>query len=71
MQTIQAVRNIRRKYKPIAQCAGDKKEQEQFRSIGTTADGFLRQPFFRCLNKAKICLTRNKHKRDFLIRLIF
>lgn len=47
MQTIQAVRNIRRKYKPIARCAGDKKEQEQeqFRSIGTTADGFLRQPF--------------------------
>lgn len=45
MQAIQTVRGIFRKHKPITRCAGDKKEQEQFRSIGTTADGFLRQPF--------------------------
>jgi hypothetical protein len=45
MQTIQAVRGIRRKHKPIARCAGDKKEQEQFRSARIPTDGFLRQSF--------------------------
>ncbi|OXA73724.1 hypothetical protein B0A67_03350 [Flavobacterium aquidurense] len=45
MQTIQTVRNIRRKHKPIARCRGDKKEQEQFRSNRTITDGFLRHSF--------------------------
>lgn len=53
MQTIQAVRHISRKHKPIARSTGGKKEEEQFRSIGTVADGFLRQPFLPLFEQRK------------------
>jgi hypothetical protein len=65
MQIIQTVRNIRRKYKPIARCAGDKKEQEQFRSIGTTADGFLRQPFLPLFEQGKNLPDQLLTEKDF------
>lgn len=45
MQTIQAVRGIHRKHKPIARCRGDKEKQTQFRSARTITDGFLKQQF--------------------------
>jgi hypothetical protein len=46
MQTISATRHMGRKCRQITRCAGDKKEQEQFRSLGTITDGFLRHQFF-------------------------
>lgn len=53
MQTIQTVRSIRRKSKEIARCAGNKKEQEQFRTLGTVTDGFLRHPFLPLFEQGK------------------
>ncbi|WP_374175271.1 hypothetical protein [Flavobacterium tructae] len=53
MQTIQAVRNMGRKHKPIARCAGDKKEQEQFRSVRNFTDGFLKHPFLPLFEQGK------------------
>lgn len=45
MQTISATRRMGRKRRQIARCTGDKKEQEQFRTLGTVTDGFLRHQF--------------------------
>lgn len=45
MQTIRAVRHMGRKRRQTARCSGDKKEQEQFRALGTVTDGFLKQQF--------------------------
>lgn len=45
MQTIQTVRGIRRKRKPIARCTGGKEKQTQFRSARTITDGFLKKQF--------------------------
>jgi hypothetical protein len=53
MQTIQTIRGIRRKHKPITRCAGSKKEPEQFRSARTPADGFLRYSFLPLFEKGE------------------
>ena len=45
MQIISATRHMGRKHRQIARCTGDRKEQEQFRTIGTVTDDFLRHQF--------------------------
>lgn len=53
MQTISATRHMGRKRRQIARCTGDKKEQEQFRTLGTVTDGFLRHQFLPLFEQGK------------------
>jgi hypothetical protein len=53
MQTISTVRHLGRKRKQIARYAGSKKEQEQFRTLGVIADGFLRHSFLPLFEQGK------------------
>jgi len=65
MQTIQAVRYIRRKHKQTARCAGSKKEPEQLRSARTLTDGFLRHSFLPLFEMGKKIPSQYEVKMDF------
>jgi hypothetical protein len=45
MEIISAVSKIRKRYGQAARCAGSAGKQNKISSLGTSADGFLRQPF--------------------------
>lgn len=53
METISAVGSIHRKSKQTARCAGSKKEREQFGTVGTVANGFLKQQFLPLFEKGE------------------
>lgn len=65
MQTIQAVRHMGRKHKPIARCAGDKKEQKQFRSVRNVANGFLRHSFLPLFEQGENLPDPTKPQKEF------
>jgi hypothetical protein len=69
MQTIQTVRNIRRKHKPIARCAGSKKEPKQFRSARPFADSFLRHSFLPLFEMGKKIPSQYEVEMDFFSSL--
>jgi hypothetical protein len=65
MQTIPTNRNIRRKRKQVTRCTGSKKEQEQFRSLGTVTDGFLRHQFLPVFEQGEELPDRKKTEKEF------
>ncbi|MFV5701716.1 hypothetical protein ACM55F_07565 [Flavobacterium sp. XS2P12] len=65
MQIIPTNRNIRRKHKQVARCTGSKKEQEQFRSIGTVTDGFLKHQFLPVFEQGEELPDRKKMEKEF------
>lgn len=65
MQIISANTNIRRKRKQIARCAGSKKEQKQFRSVGIVTDGFLRHQFLPVFEQGEELPDRKKTEKEF------
>nr|WP_315246697.1 hypothetical protein [uncultured Flavobacterium sp.] len=65
MQTIQAVRGIRRKHKQASRCAPSKKEPKQFGSARTPADGFLRHSFLPLFEMGKKIPDQFQIENDF------
>lgn len=69
MQTIQTVRNMGRKHKQTARCAGSKKEPKQFRSARNPANGFLRHFFLPLFEKDEKLPDQFQVERNFLSSL--
>lgn len=69
MQTIQTVRDMGRKCRPTARCAGSKKQPEQFRSTRPFTDGFLRHSFLPLFEMGKKIPNQNQVEKDFFSSL--
>lgn len=65
MQTIQAVRGIRKRHKQTTRCAPSKKEPKQFSSARSFADGFLRHSFLPLFERSKKIPDQNQVEKDF------
>ncbi|WP_052257285.1 hypothetical protein [Flavobacterium sp. AED] len=65
MQTIRAVRHMGRKCKQIARCTGSKKVQEQFCTVGTLTDGFLKQQFLPLFEQSEKLPNSIQTQKEF------
>jgi hypothetical protein len=65
METISAIRQIRKRSEPPTRCAGSKNKSTKISSIGTITDGFLRQQFLPLFESGRKLPDKESTEKSF------